>query len=405
MTLARTVDVLVVGAGPGGSSAAIRFARLGLRVLVLDRATFPRDKPCAEYMGPVALRHFDDLGVLPALDAAGGHALAGSALFAGSGRALVGRFAGLGAAAYRPTGLSLARRVLDAALVARAREVGAIVEEGIQVTDLLYDAGGVSGVVVRGPEGAVQTIRAALVVGADGLRSTIARKLGPRRHGSPSRIGFVAHVADVDRLGDVAEIHVTSEGYVGLNPIGGGVANVGFVVSRTRAREAGGDPAAFFYKMLERFPGVAGRIHRARERRAVLVTGPFAASASHVTAPGALLLGDAAEFFDPVTGDGIQTALTGSELAVAATGETLVRTGRVTAAQLTAYRALRRERFLAKWIMERAIGWGMELPPLFAHAVRRLAAHGLGDVCIGVAGDILPARAALSPSFLFRMVL
>ncbi|HTK56231.1 MAG TPA: NAD(P)/FAD-dependent oxidoreductase, partial [Gemmatimonadales bacterium] len=362
MTLARTVDVLVVGAGPGGSSAAIRFARLGLRVLVLDRATFPRDKPCAEYMGPVALRHFDDLGVLPTLDAAGGHPLAGSALFAGSGRALVGRFAGLGAA-YRPTGLSLARRVLDAVLVARAREVGAVVEEGIQVTDLLYGAGGVSGVVVRGAEGAVQTIRAALVVGADGLRSTIARKLGPRRHGAPSRIGFVAHVADVDRLGDVAEIHVTREGYVGLNPIGGGVANVGFVVSRTRAREAGGDPAAFFYKMLERFPGVAGRIHRARERREVLVTGPFAASASHVTAPGALLLGDAAEFFDPVTGDGIQTALTGSELAVTATGDALVRTGRVTAVQLTAYRALRRERFLAKWIMERAIGWGMELPP------------------------------------------
>lgn len=405
MTLARTVDVLVVGAGPGGSSAAIRFARLGLRVLVLDRATFPRDKPCAEYMGPVAVRHFDALGVLPTLDAAGGHPLAGTALFPGSGAALVGRFAGLGAAAFRPTGLSLARRVLDAALVARAREVGAVVEEGIQVTDLLYRSGEVTGAVVRGTDGAVRTVQAALVVGADGLRSTIARRLGRRRHGSPSRMGFIAHVADVERLGDVAEIHVTREGYVGLNPIGGGVANVGLVVPRTRAREAGGDPASFFYRMLERFPGVAGRIRRGRERREVLVTGPFAASASQVTAPGALLLGDAAEFFDPVTGDGIQTALTGAELAVAATGGALVRTGRVTAAQLTAYRALRRERFLAKWVMERAVGWGMELPPLFAHAVRRLAAHDLGDLCVGVAGDILPARAALAPSFLLRMVL
>jgi flavin-dependent dehydrogenase len=295
--------------------------------------------------------------------------------------------------------------VLDAALVARAREVGAEVEEGTQVTDLLYGAGGVTGAVARGPDGAVRTIHAALVIGADGLRSTVARTLGRRRHGSPSRMAFIAHVADVDRLGDVAEIHVTREGYVGLNPIGGGVANVGLVVPRARVRDAGGDPAAFFYKMLERFPGVAGRIDRGRERREVLVTGPFAASASRVTVPGALLLGDAAEFFDPVTGDGIQTALTGAELAAAATGDALVRTGRVTAAQLTAYRALRRERFLAKWIMERAIGWGMELPPLFAHVVRRLAAHGLGDLCIGVTGDILPARAVLSPSFLLRMVL
>ena len=400
----RHVDVLIAGAGPGGSAAAIHFARRGLRVLVLDRATFPRDKPCAEYMGPVALQHFDALGVLPALDAAGGHAVAGTALYPASGAALVGRFAGLGAAAFRRTGLSLARRVLDATLVARAREVGADVEEGTLVTDLLYGSGGVTGAVVRGPDGTVRTIQAALVIGADGLRSTIARALGRRRHGSPSRMGFIAHVADVARLGDVAEIHVTREGYVGLNPIGGGVANVGLVVSRERAREAGGDPAAFFYDMMERCPGVAGRIHRGRERRAVLVTGPFAASASQVTAPGALLLGDAAEFFDPVTGDGIQTALAGAELAAAATGDALVRTGRATAAQLTAYRALRRERFLAKWIMERAIGWGMECPPLFAHGVRRLAAHGLGDMCIGVAGDILPARAVLSPSFLWRMV-
>lgn len=402
---ARRVDVLIVGAGPGGSAAAIRFARLGLRVLVLDRATFPRDKPCAEYMGPVALRHFHELGVLPTLDAAGGHALAGTALFPSSGAALIGRFAGLGAAAFRPTGLSLARRVLDATLVARAREVGAMVEEGTQVTGLLYGSGEVTGAVVRGADGAVRTIQAALVVGADGLRSTVARTLGQRRHGRPSRIGFVAHVADVDRLGDVAEIHVTREGYVGLNPIGGGVANVGLVVPRERAREAGGDPAAFFYMMLERFPRVAGRIHRARERREVLVTGPFAATSSQVTAPGALLLGDAAEFFDPVTGDGIQTALTGAELAVAAAGDALVRTGRVTAGHFTAYRALRRERFLAKWVMERAIGWGMEFPPLFTHAVRRLAAHGLGDLCVGVAGDILPARSALAPSFLLRMVL
>lgn len=402
---ARRVDVLIAGAGPGGSAAAIRFARLGLRVLVLDRATFPRDKPCAEYMGPVALRHFDALGVLPALDAAGGHALAGTALFPASGAPLVGRFAGLGAAAFRPTGLSLARRVLDAALVDRAREVGAVVEEGTRVTGLLYGSGEVTGAVVRGADGGVRTIQSALVIGADGLRSTVARTLGRRHHGRPSRMGFIAHVAGVDRLGDVAEIHVTRDGYVGLNPIGGGVANVGLVVPRSRAREAGGDPAAFFYRMLERFPGVAGRIDRGRERREVLVTGPFAASSSQVTVPGALLLGDAAEFFDPVTGDGIQTALTGSELAVAATGDALVRTGRVGAGHFTAYRALRRERFLAKWIMERAIGWGMELPPLFGHAVRRLAAHGLGDMCVGVAGDILPARAALAPSFLLRMVL
>jgi flavin-dependent dehydrogenase len=157
--------------------------------------------------------------------------------------------------------------------------------------------------------------------------------------------------------------------------------------------------------MLERFPGLAGRVRRTEERRPVLVTGPFAATSSRITAPGALLLGDAAEFFDPVTGDGIQTALTGAALAVQATGDGLVRHGQVGAAELATYRALRRERFLGKWIIERAIGWGMEAPALFGHGVRRLAAHGLGDVCIGVTGDILPARTALAPGFLLRMFL
>ena len=399
------VDVLIAGAGPGGSAAAIHFARRGLRVLVIDRARFPRDKPCAEYMGPEALRQFETLGVLDTLDAAGGHPLAGTTLFGPGGGRLTGRFAGVVPSPFRPTGLSLPRLLLDATLVARAREVGATVMEGTQVTDLLYEEGRVGGVVVRDPSDQSVAIGASLVIGADGLRSLVARRLGRRRHGSPARVGFVAHVAAVEGLGPEAEIHVTGEGYVGVNPIGGGVANVGLVVSSRRAREAGGDPTSFFYRMLERFPGVAGRIHRREERRPVLTIGPFAATASRVTAPGALLLGDAAEFFDPVTGDGIQTALTGAALAAQATGDALVRHGAVGPVELAAYRALRRERFLGKWVIERAVGWAMEVPALFGHGVRRLAAHGMGDVCIGVAADILPPRTALAPGFLWRMLL
>lgn len=397
--------VVIVGAGPGGSALAIHLVRRGIPVLVLDRARFPRDKPCAEYMGPVALQHFATLGVLDTLDTAGGHALAGTALFGPGGGRLVGRFAGVIPAPFRPTGLSLSRLVLDAALVDRAQTCGAVVQEGEQATDLLYEEGRVAGVVVRSTEGATSTIRASLVVGADGLRSVVARKLGRRKHGSPARVGFVAHVAAVDGIGAEAEIHVTSEGYVGLNPIGGGVVNVGLVVSRDRARKAGGDPAAFFYRMLDRFPGVAGRVRRTEERRAVLVTGPFAASSSKVTAPGALLVGDAAEFFDPVTGDGIQTALTGAALAAEAIADALAARGTIGAGELAAYRALRRERFIGKWVIERVVGWGMEMPALFGHSVRRLAVHGLGDVCIGIAGDILPARTALSPRFLSRAFL
>lgn len=402
---ARRVDVLIAGAGPGGSAAAIRLARLGLDVALLDRARFPRDKACSEYLSPEGVRQLDQLGVLTTLDAAGGTPLRGTTVVGPNGSRLTGLFARAGGAPFRAEGLSLPRRVLDATLVEQAARAGATLHEATTVQDLVYDQGAVAGAVVRDDQGRLRTMRASLVLGADGLRSTVARRLGPRHHGVPRRVAFVAHVAGVDRLDDVAEMHVGREGYVGLNPIGGGVANVALVVPRRVATGAKGDPTGFFYSMLERQPGVAGRVHRTGERRAVLVTGPFAARSARVTAPGALLLGDAAEFFDPFTGEGILSALRGAEFAAESVGRELARSGRVTARALADYRLLRARAFRGQRAVERLIGWGMFLPALFDRAVARLARHDLGHTFIGVTGDILPARAVLSPSFLLRMVL
>ncbi|HVX88655.1 MAG TPA: NAD(P)/FAD-dependent oxidoreductase, partial [Gemmatimonadales bacterium] len=318
---------------------------------------------------------------------------------------LTGHFARAGGTPFRPTGLSIARRILDATLVDAAVRRGATLREGTQVHELVYDQGEVAGAVLRDAHGALGTLRARLVIGADGLRSTVARRLGPRHHGLPRRVAFVAHVDQVDGLGADAEMHVGRNGYVGLNPIGGGVANVALVVPRRMAAGAKGDPAGFFYSMLERFPGVAGRVRRERERREVLVTGPFAARSARVTAPGALLLGDAAEFFDPFTGEGILSAFRGAELAAESVGRALAREGRIAPRALTDYRALRERTFAGQRAVERLIGWGMHLPALFDRAVARLARHDLGHTFIGVTGDLLPARTVLTPSFLLRMIL
>lgn len=402
--MSTETDVLIVGAGPGGSAAATLLARTGASVTLVERAAFPRDKACSEYLSPEALRILARLGALDDLEPLGAP-LHGTTVHGPGGARLDGAFARAGHAPFRPTGLSIARRLLDARLAAGAVTAGAELLERHTVEDLIYDAGAVAGAVVRDAGGRRRVIRARLTIGADGLRSVVARRLGGQRAGRPRRLAFVAHVAAVPGLTGSAEMHVGADGYVGLNDIGHGIANVALVVPAARAREAGGRPQDFFFQQVNRFSRIQGRVLPAELARRVLVTGPFAATASRVTADGALLLGDAADFFDPFTGEGIYAALRGAVLAADTVPAALAAPGIVRAARLAGYRAARRRAFAGKWAVERLIGYGMWFPRLFDRAVARLERRGLADTLIGVTGDFVPAREVLNPWFLARMVL
>ena len=391
-------DALVIGAGPAGSASAALLAEAGWRVLAIDRATFPREKPCSEYMNPQAVRMLDRLGVTASLCSAGAAALSGSSVTSSRGARLVGRFP-------EGQGLSIARRELDQALVGAARARGVEVLEGTSLERLEMEGHRITGAVIRGRDGGVRRVRAPLTVGADGLRSRVARALGGQHLGWPARVAFVAHVEGVPAMADRAEMHVSGQGYVGLNAIGGGVTNVALVVPQRRAALAAGRVEAYFMEELDRFPGVRGRVQAQRIVREVLVTGPFAARARRVTAPGALLVGDAADFFDPFTGEGICAALTGADLVAQALG-TALGNGAAIDRALAEYRRARRRRFAGKWAVERLIGYSMMVPGLFDHAVARIGRRrGMADTLVGVTGAVLPARAVLNPLFLARMVL
>jgi flavin-dependent dehydrogenase len=401
----RQTDVLIAGAGPAGSATAAFLARAGCSVLAVDRAVFPRDKACSEYMSPETVRILSRLGVMEALEKAGAVPLEGMKITAPLGATAHGKFALAGHRPFRPTGLSVSRRILDHELVEAARIAGAVVIEQAWVEELLYDGGMVAGAVVRDRTGQRHSIGARLTVGADGLRSVVARRMGHRTYGRPRRVAFVAHAAGVQDMSLSAELHFGTSGYIGLNPIGHDCTNISLVIPAERAAPARGRVEQFFSETLREFPAVRDRVERGEIVRRVMATGPFAAWSGRVVAPGALLVGDAADFFDPFSGDGIHAALRGAELVAETVAPALRRPGPLTVDRLIEYRRMRRRTFAGKWTVERMIGLALGFPSVFERGVARMGRrHGMAHTFIGVAGGFVPAREVLNPLFLARMV-
>jgi menaquinone-9 beta-reductase len=397
-------DAVIVGAGPAGAATALLLARAGATVLLLDRARFPRHKPCSEYLSPATTAVLARLGdgVLAAVERAPHAKVYGMKVVAPGGAAMCGHF---GAGAYS---FALSRAAFDTILVRAAERAGAVVREGVTVEDLVWDRGAVAGVIARSGGGQRTMCHARVVVGADGLRSIVARRLGLVRWSGPRRIAFTAHVADVAGVDGVGELHVGAHGYVGLGPVGDGVTTVALVLPLATVRASRDDYRTGFFAALERFPGLAGRFDARRLVRDVLTTGPFAQWAGVPHAAGAALVGDAADFFDPFTGQGIYAALLGAELAVATLVPALSAardSGPLDRATLAPYARARRAAFRGKWLLERLIGLGVGWPALTNRVVRRLARRpDLADLLVGATGNIVPAHRVLAPSLLAQLV-
>lgn len=298
-------DVLIAGAGPAGCLAAIVLARAGVRVRLVDRACFPRDKLCGDTVNPGALAVLRRHG-LEVADA--GIATTGMVVTGPTGARVDAR--------YPPhvAGRAIVRRDLDEALLASAARAGAQIEEGVLVQEPVVDSptGRVTGARLRG-RGGSRDEPARLVIAADGRSSRLARALSLARAPRGIRRWAVgAYFEGVTGLDTCGEMHLRSGHYVGLAPLPGGLVNVCVVTAdRQRLRRPG--EAIGVTVASDRW--LRPRFAAARMVTRPVTLGPLAVETTVPGVPGLVLAGDAAGLIDPMTGDGIRFALRGGELA------------------------------------------------------------------------------------------
>ena len=299
-----TTEVAIVGAGPAGTAAAITLVRAGIDVVVIDKASFPRDKICGDGLTTAALRELDSLGLDPSL-VDSWIDVEVVLVRSPSGREVTfplprhdGRFAAV-----------CRRKDLDAELVALARREGVTILENATLSRATPSDTGIE-LEVEG----VGIISAARVIGADGMWSPLRKALGVN---DPTYRGewhaFRQYFTDVSpQAGRELVIWFEPDllpGYAWSFPIADGVANVGFGILRGSSYKVG-DMAAVWRDLLTRphirsFLGADARPEGPHRAWPI----PARVESTQLCAGRALFVGDAAAATDPMTGEGIGQAL------------------------------------------------------------------------------------------------
>jgi flavin-dependent dehydrogenase len=337
-------DVLIVGAGPAGTVAATVLARAGVRVRLLDRAAFPREKLCGDTINPGTLALLRRLN-LAAEIVASGRPIEGMIVTGEGGAAVEGMYP------RGQHGIALSRRQVDAILLRQSVSAGAAFDCGGVVREAIVDGDAVRGVVVSA-NGASHQLRAPVVIAADGRRSSLAFGLRLARHPlRPKRWAIGAYFEDSESS-SFGEMHIRRGRYIGVAPLGGGVSNVCVVLPWSGSDCDFRDPPGLLRAAIAAEPMLRDRFSGRKVVRDPIMLGPLAVDVVRHDMNGLILAGDAAGFIDPMTGDGLRFAVRGGELAAAAALEALNHGWTGVHARLATTRA---REFSPKWRFNRAL--------------------------------------------------
>lgn len=345
-------DVIIAGGGPAGSALAWKLASQGTKVLVLERAKFPREKVCGDYVEPRGLRILAQMGCLAALEATSPLPITHSSTWIDDQCEYSGKIPFYGVHdSLPPHGYIVPREILDTLLLKTAAKAGADVHYETYVTGFTWNgSSGRDGVIVRAQcKGATESWRGRAVVGADGVNSVVARTAGllvsDPRHIALSQRAYVTGYTG--RLGEAAFFFDAEffPGYGWMFPMSGGMANVGVGILReTCQRHKIAVPELFqqFFEKLRASHPACRKLKLAKPAIGGIVK-TYGCAGPNFFDRG-LLIGDAGCFVDPMTGEGITPAME-SALLAARVLTSAMKDGDLSAEALSPFEKAHREHF------------------------------------------------------------
>ncbi|MBI2952559.1 geranylgeranyl reductase family protein [bacterium] len=314
----KTYDLIIVGGGPAGATAALYAGRQGLKTLLLEKARFPRDKVCGDALSGKAVTVLRELGLLEKVRGLPGASIRSVTFGSPDHTEANVVFSRSGRQDFL-TGFVIRRQVFDHFLFEEARRAADACVEGFAVRDLVGEDGPDGGVRGMGRDGEV-VYRGRVVLGADGFGSVVARRAGLYRH-EPGHwvVALRCYYQNVGGLTDRIELHFIDEvlpGYFWIFPMENGCANVGIGMRHDYLKRRGVDLKAAL-QAATRSPHFRGRFAGAKAlEEPVGWNLPLGSKRRKISGGGFMLLGDAAGLIDPFTGEGIGNAMYSARLAV-----------------------------------------------------------------------------------------
>ena len=409
-----TFDLIVVGGGPAGAAATLYAQRHGLRTLLVDKASFPRDKICGDALSGKAISVLDELGLVDEIRQLPG-ALIKEIVFGSpnhvdaridlkrhdhrdpmTGRVLPGG------------GFVIRREIFDHFLFDKARVAADRCIQGFAVRDLIFDDGTVCG--VRGEaSGETSECHAPVILGCDGFSSVVARKTGLYQHDSRHQVvALRRYYENVKGLTNQIELHFVDEalpGYFWIFPLENGCANVGIGTLHQHIKKRQAKLKTALDAVIHRDPFRERFAEASALEEPVGWNLPLGSKHRRSYGDGFMLLGDAAGLIDPFTGEGIGNALYSGRVAAEVAAQA-VAAGDSSAAVMRQYDQRLWATIGRELTTSRRLQQLGHWRPLLNYVIRRAARdETVSDHICGMIANVVPKQELTSPLYYLKLLM